>query len=58
MRFQFVGQFTVTECKDGSAMVSTDLDGDEVILKKVATFDDGVRYAVLLDAFGFVAPAA
>lgn len=58
MKFQFIGQFTVTECKDGSAMVSTDIEGDQVIIKKTETYDEAVREAVVLDAFGFVSPAA
>lgn len=42
MRFTFIGDYTVTECKDGGALITRDKDGDEVVLSMLPTFDAAV----------------
>jgi hypothetical protein len=41
-RFTYIGDYSVTEHKDGTASVSRDIDGDEVIIARCSDFDSAV----------------
>lgn len=40
-----IGDYMVIRCNDGSGMVTTDLNGDEIIIKRTATYELAVTTA-------------
>jgi hypothetical protein len=44
-RFAYVGNYTVTQHKDGTASVSCDVDGDEVIIARCDDWPSAVSTA-------------